>query len=55
MREPSGDHVGDVSICGMFVSRLMIAPEFDARGRDYNFFDELDAKLARMDGHGEEG
>jgi hypothetical protein len=26
-----------------------IAPEFDARGRNYNFFDELDAKLARMD------
>jgi hypothetical protein len=32
-----------------------VAPEFDARGRDYNFFDELDAKLARMDGLGEEG
>jgi hypothetical protein len=32
-----------------------IAPKFDARGRDYNFFDELDAKLARMDGLGEEG
>jgi hypothetical protein len=32
-----------------------VAPEFEARGRDYNFFDELDAKLARMDGLGEEG
>ena len=32
-----------------------VAPEFDARGRDYNFFDELDAKLARMDGLGGEG
>jgi hypothetical protein len=32
-----------------------VAPEFDARGRDYNFFDELDAKLARIDGLGEEG
>jgi hypothetical protein len=32
-----------------------MAPEFDARGRNYNFFDELDAKLARMDELGREG
>jgi hypothetical protein len=31
-----------------------VALEFDARRRDYNFFDELDAKLARMDGLGED-
>jgi hypothetical protein len=32
-----------------------MAPEFDAGGRNYNFFDELDAKLARMDELGREG
>jgi hypothetical protein len=32
-----------------------MAPELDWKGRNYNFFDELDAKLARMDELGGEG